>query len=266
MRFLKVLTFNLVAFLALSLVLPKETKAWGKTGHRIVGEIADRHLSKKAKKAIKQILGSESVAMVSDWPDFIKSDRKYDSTQVWHYINFEDGLNCEQIHHKCENDSTNLAFGIRKMIGILKDKNSSASLKRDAMRFLIHLIGDANQPMHIGRPTDKGGNDVKMTWFKRTTNLHRIWDDDFIEFQDLSYTEYATALNHPTQEQIEACRSTDPAVWFCETYGLSRKLYADAEKESEVGYKYNYVFLAAMNEQLLKGGLRLANVLNEIYK
>lgn len=239
---------------------------WGKTGHRIVGEIADRHLSKKAKKAIKQLLGAESVAMVSDWPDFIKSDRKYDSTQVWHYINFEDGLNCEQIKHKCENDSTNLAYGIRKMISILKDKNSSASLKKDAMKFLIHLIGDANQPMHIGRPTDKGGNDVKMTWFKRTTNLHRIWDDDFIEFQDLSYTEYAIALNHPTAEQIEACKSTDPAAWFCETYGLSRKLYADAEKETDVGYKYNYVFLSAMNEQLLKGGLRLANVLNEIYK
>ncbi|UKJ08143.1 S1/P1 nuclease [Solitalea lacus] len=266
MKSIKLTSLGLIVLFLLTILAPQTSQAWGKTGHRLIGEIADRHLTKKTKRAINKILGTESVAMVSDWSDFIKSDRKYDSTQVWHYINLEDGLTCEQIKEKCANDSVNLAFAIRKMTSILKDQQSSSELKKDALRFLIHLVGDANQPMHIGRPTDKGGNDIKMTWFKKTTNLHRIWDDDLIEFQDLSYTEYATALNHPTQAQIEACQSIDPSDWFCETYGLSRKLYQNAEKETDIGYKYNYVFLSALNEQLLKSGLRLANVLNEIYR
>ncbi|MCO4293033.1 S1/P1 nuclease [Solitalea sp. MAHUQ-68] len=266
MKSSKVFLVVFSAFFLTSNLFSITCNAWGKTGHRIVGEIADRHLSKKAKKAIKQILGPESMAMVSDWPDFIKSDKKYDSTQVWHYINFEDGLTCDQINHRCADDSVNLAFALRKMTAILKDKNSSVALKKDALRFIIHLVGDANQPMHIGRPGDRGGNDVKMTWFKKPTNLHRVWDEDLLESQDLSYTEYATAINHPTNAQKELCRSTDPAEWFCDNYTVTKKLYQYAEKESDLGYRYNYDFLSTLNEQLLKGGLRLANVLNEIYQ
>ncbi|MBI3233025.1 MAG: S1/P1 Nuclease, partial [Bacteroidetes bacterium] len=81
-----------LAILTLFLYLPFCSMAWGVLGHRIVGQIADTYLTKTAKKEIFKILGNESVAMASNWPDFIKSDPAYSYLNNWHYINFKGGL------------------------------------------------------------------------------------------------------------------------------------------------------------------------------
>ena len=67
---------------------------------------------------------------------------------------------------------------------------------------LIHLVGDIHQPMHTGRSDDQGGNKIKVMWFNEPKNLHQVWDDQLILFQQLSYTEYAAAINHTTPAQL----------------------------------------------------------------
>ena len=78
-----------IAFIAVSI---SSFAWWGQNGHRIVGEIADGYLSSKARKAIREILGDESIAMTSNWADFIKSDSTYNYLSPWHYINVKQGL------------------------------------------------------------------------------------------------------------------------------------------------------------------------------
>ena len=71
------------------LYLPYYSLAWGQTGHRIIGEIADKHLNTKARAAIQKILGTESIAIASNWGDFIKSDSNFKYLDTWHYVNYE---------------------------------------------------------------------------------------------------------------------------------------------------------------------------------
>ncbi|RYE39674.1 MAG: S1/P1 Nuclease, partial [Sphingobacteriales bacterium] len=85
-KYLKVLSISIVLY------LPFSAAAWSMLGHRIVGKIAENHLSKKASKAVKRILGNESLAMASTWGDFIKSDPTFDYMYNWHFVNLPSGL------------------------------------------------------------------------------------------------------------------------------------------------------------------------------
>jgi hypothetical protein len=131
---------------------------------------------------------------------------------------------------------------------------------------LVHVVGDIHQPMHCGHKDDQGGNNVKVEWFNKPSNLHSVWDNDLVEFQKLSYTEFATAIDHTTKDQLKQWYTTNPAQWIWESYGLSNKIYQYAEKEKNYSYRYNYDFVDMLNTRLLMGGIRLADVLNEIYK
>lgn len=258
--------FKLILPLALFLYVPASTMAWGLLGHRIVAEIADNHLKKKTRSEIKSILGTETIAMTANWMDFIKSDDSFRYLSNWHYVNLSKGLSYEQARHELESDtSANAYTKIRFVCTELKKKTVPVELKRLYLRALIHIVGDIHQPMHCGREEDKGGNDVKIKWFGRPTNLHSIWDSDFIEFQQLSYTEYAQSLDHATKAQMSAWQKDDLAQWIYGSYKISEELYQDAEKDSNYSYRYNFRYLDTLNEQLLKGGLRLAAILNEVF-
>ncbi len=133
------------------------------------------------------------------------------------------------------------------------------------MKLLIHFVGDAHQPMHTARPEDRGGNNIKLYWFNTPTNLHRVWDEHLIEFQQLSYTEYIKAINHPAGTEIEKWQKHPINQWIYESYQVAGKIYSEIKTDDKLGYNYNYRYVAIMNNQLLKGGIRLAGLLNDIY-
>ena len=134
------------------------------------------------------------------------------------------------------------------------------------LKFLIHLIGDLHQPLHVGRLEDRGGNSVKVKWFGASSNLHRVWDEGLIEFQQLSYTEYARAINFSSKEQRENLNTKTLAAWVFASYQVASGIYADiTEPDQKLNYAYNYKYLAVINNQLLEGGIHLANLLNEIF-
>lgn len=248
------------------LCLPAITFAWGTNGHRISGEIAYSYLSPKAKLAVQQILGNESMAMASNWADFIKSDDSYRYLYNWHFVDFDKAYTQAEMNdflaHDTEVDAyTKLNF----LIAELKKKDLSKTNKLLYLRMVIHIVEDVHQPMHTAHRDDKGGNDFKVTWFNKPTNLHSIWDTELINFQELSYTEYAAAINHTTAAQRAEWQKAPISQWLYESNQLAEKFYTEIKPGDNLSYKYNFTHLDILNQQLLKGGVRLAGVLNEIF-
>jgi len=253
----------IILFLGISF----QTMAWGLLGHRIVGEIADSYLSKKAKKEIYNILGTESIAMSSNWADFVKSDPAYNYLYNWHFINFKTGLTQQQFQAALDADTATDAYTkINFLAAELKKKNLPQEKKILYLRMLIHIVGDVHQPLHMGRLDDRGGNNIRVLWFKDTVNLHQVWDERLIGFQQLSYTEYATAINHTTAAQSAAWQKEPVATWLYQGYQCAEKIYSDIKTpDQKLDYKYNYNYLDMLNTQLLKGGVHLAGLLNQIF-
>ena len=245
---------------------PLSGMAWGMLGHRIVGQIADSYLTKQVRKEIAKILGTESIAMTSNWPDFIKSDSSFAYLNNWHYINFKPGLSETGIKTYLANDTATDAY--TKIIWLadqLKNKSLEQTDKLMYLRLLIHIVGDIHQPMHTGRPDDRGGNTIRLSWFNNPYNLHQVWDDRLIDLQNLSYTEYATAINHTTKAQRKQWQAEPLSEWVWQSYQLAEKIYAEVKPDDKLGYQYNFKNIGTVNQQLLKGGVHLAGLLNEIF-
>lgn len=261
--------FKKIFFTGLFFCLIQAAFAWGITGHRVVAEIAQKHLNQKTLLAISQIIGDEKLAYWANWSDFIKSDtsHKWDSASKWHYVDlpgntsrsvFESGLKTLE--------GQNLYSQILHLSKVLKDKSKPLNERKEALAFLVHFIGDLHQPLHVGRDEDEGGNKITVYWFDRKTNLHSVWDAALVDYQQYSYTEYATMLGLRYGSQMEKVRKTKLLDWFYESHVLSDKIYSLSPNESKLSYQYNYLFQDDLNLQLYKGGIRLAKLLNDIFK
>lgn len=246
---------------------PLNAMAWGLLGHRVVGEIAQNYLSKRAGREVKKILGNESLAMASNWADFVKAEPSYNYLGNWHYINLPAGLTSEQIQGKLLSDTATNAY---TKIRFLSSELGNSALEQDKkviyLRLLIHIVGDLHQPMHTGRFEDLGGNRVQLTWFGQSSNLHRVWDSDLIESQELSYTEYAQSVNFIDKSRLFQLQNEDVNFWVEDSYRISEKIYANVKTGDKLGYRYIYDYLAIANQQLLKGGVHLASLLNKIFQ
>jgi len=255
-----------VILFAMFIYLPFCSMAWGVLGHRIVGGIADGYLTKKAKKEIYKILGNESIAITSTWSDFVRSDPAYDYLDPWHYINIKGGVNEIDFRKKLAADTAIDAFTkLNQVIAKLKTGTLTPEEKLFNLRVLIHIVGDIHQPMHVARPEDRGGNGIKLQWFNSPTSLHTIWDSKLVDFQQLSYTEYVQSINFTTKLQRKEWQSESITDWIWQSYQYTEKIYAETKADANLSYDYNFKFIGILNQQLLKGGVRLAGLLNEIF-
>lgn len=235
---------------------------YGKTGHRAIGEIAEKHLSRKAEKEISKLLNGQSLALISNFGDDIKSDRDYDSYKPWHYVSFPFG---EKYETYPKNEKGDIIHGIDVCIAVLKNDTSSKEDKVFHLKMLVHFIGDLHQPLHIGLAEDKGGNDFQVRWFNGGTNLHRVWDSDMIDSYQMSYTELASNTNVLTKVEVAAIKSGKPLDWAYDSRLLAEDIYANTEVGEKLGYNYMYKYIDTLRFQLQKGGIRLAGLLNEIF-
>lgn len=235
--------------------------AWGQTGHRVVGEVAEKHLTRKARKNIEKLLGTESLAMVSTWMDEIKSDDSYDHTHDWHWVTIPNNKTYGETE---KNPKGDLVEAIERMKSILKSDTAGRQTKVKALKYLVHLVGDIHQPLHVGNGEDRGGNDVKVKWFRSSSNLHRIWDSEIIDDKQLSYTELAESIDHATDEEIMMWQQGNPADWAHEAMQYRPQVYKTGDAEN-LSYEYMYHNWDLMQNQLEKAGIRLAGMLNEIF-
>ncbi|MDZ7680782.1 MAG: S1/P1 nuclease [Fodinibius sp.] len=254
-----------ILLISIMLVIPTgdlhDTNAWGQNGHRIVGDIAADYLSSEARQAVDRVLGPTSMAIASTWMDKIKSDPAYDHTHDWHWVTIPNNKTYAETE---KNPNGDLINTLRTIIEELKSGSLSAEEETKNLKMLIHLVGDIHQPLHVGNGEDRGGNNTEVEWFYDDSNIHRVWDSEMIDDTQLSYTEFSTAINHPTEEQINSWQDTKVIDWARESKQLREQVY-DLPEDRQIGYEYQYQNRDLLNRQLLKAGVRLAGVLNEIY-
>ena len=250
-----------------AIVLCLSLISWGVVGHRAIGQIAENHLSKNASKAVKELLGSESLAMVSTYPDEIRSYQKYAYTAHWHYVNVAHGMSAEQFKAALVGmDKPNIYKAILNCTNDLKDASKTREEKVFALKFLVHLVGDLHQPMHTGRSEDSGGNGIKIKLMRKESNLHGLWDSGLIDYAGMTYKELAKTCDVIAKDEAKTWQKDDAATWAFESYEMSQQLYAEAASNPEFNYDYYPKHADFIKKRLAQAGIRLAGVLNEIYK
>jgi hypothetical protein len=269
-----------LAIAAAAALIPSPALAWGKTGHRVIAAIADTQLSGLARAQVGQILGpGESLDEAANWPDEMRSapgEFWQKTATPWHYVTLN-GIIYD--HAPPEGDALEALGRFSKT---LQDPNASRADKQLALRFIVHLVGDLHQPLHVGKCCDKGGNDVKVTFFGKATNLHAVWDSQIVDDEQLSFTELAAKLErHISPPDVVAWWDINPRDWISESAELRETVYptaADMPKPVKVkkrrrgevvlpdlSYSYVYKFTPVMERRLSQGGVRLAAYLNALF-
>jgi hypothetical protein len=233
---------------------------WGPTGHRATGKIAEKYLSKKARTAIDKILGGQSLAISATWMDDIRSDSTYDFTADWHWVTIQDGDTYDKSQ---KNPKGDIIATIERLIKELKSHSLTPKDEAEKLKFLIHLVGDIHQPLHVGGGNDRGGNDVKVTWFRTDSNLHRIWDSDMIDDSKLSYTELAESVGPISENDVKNWQKTGVRDWATESMSLRKQVYDYGN--GKLGYAYSYKNFSTVRNRIAQAGVRIAGLLNEIY-
>tara|TARA_B100000212_G_scaffold127263_1_gene95426 strand:+ start:92 stop:844 length:753 start_codon:yes stop_codon:yes gene_type:complete len=250
----------MIKFLIIYAMLSSFVLGWGKKGHRITAKIAETYLTKNAKIQIKKLMGHHDLSRMSNWADEIKSDPSWKIANDWHWCTIPDGELYEKDKH-----SGKAVEKVNEFINVLKNEKSNKENKQIALKFLIHLIGDLHQPMHVGNGIDRGGNDIKLNWFNSPTNLHRIWDSDLINLQELSYSEYSDyLLLNEDRGKIRKWQGDDVLIYIHESRDMRTQCY-DFSGEN-LKWEYFYKHKDLLEKRLLQGGVRLSGELNRIFK
>ncbi len=239
--------------------------AWGQEGHRIIAQVAYDNMNRRARKQVDKILGKHGMIYVANWPDEIKSDTIYPTSFDWHFQDLNGGMSDSAVVATLTDYPTeggNLFRVMDSLTYVLRHDKSD----RDALAFIIHFMGDRFCPMHTGHIDDLGGNRVKVKWFGQKTNLHAIWDSKIIDARGYTYTEYAQYLQDKLGYQKKAILQMSDADILLHNYHLTDAIYTYQTTWNGNAYHYVYHFAGDMEWQLYASGIRLAQLLNELYK
>lgn len=285
---MKIATFLLLLLAAPNLVFAD----WGANGHRIVAKICYDNLTDKAKTAVDEALGDNYLEQVSNWPDYIKSERNWGFMSSWHYMTVQPDETVEGLLAKnIKNDRVDdVAEGIDMMLRILRndqeaidafealmDKNRvkplAGSIEATALAFLIHFIGDIHQPLHVGKNRDSGANKISVLFFGERKNLHSVWDSEIIEHERLSYTEFSAFVEKHVHSKKQGWENAPMNDWIKESImhreQIYNTLFDNTDRETglpDLGWNYQHDFIPIVEERLGAAGYRAATLLNEIYK
>lgn len=251
-------------FLSAVLLCVAQALAWGQKGHDVTAFIAENHLTPNAKAKVMAALDGHSLVYYANWLDNASNTPDYHYTKTWHYKNVDEGEDYENAPLAKTGD---VVVAISEIVAKLKSGNLSHDDENVALRMLIHLVGDMHQPLHMGHKSDLGGNKVKIMSFNRNTNLHSYWDSELVEFvHKWSYTEWQYQIDRATAEEESQIVSGDIDSWAKECVAIASGIYADTPEGTRVSYDYGAKYAPVVERQLLKAGLRLASLLNAIYK
>lgn len=257
MRFIRV-------FLAGALALASTpAMAWGPTGHRVSGAIADRFICGTTRLEIRDLLGVETLADAANWADYMRmqSDPYWSKTTFnWHFVTIPDGKTYTQAGVPPQGDAVSALAKFREVV---RDRTAPIAARRDALRMIVHIAGDLGQPLHSGNARDRGGNDEIVTLRGAQTNLHTIWDSTLIDSEQMSYTEWTDyLLARITSAQAIAWSSPDPVAWVDEARALHPQVYP---KSKTIDGDYLYNARPLLHTQMTKSGLHLAVYLNDLF-
>ena len=265
------------ALLAATLLFSPNAPCWGPEGHRIVAAIAFRQLDDATKQRIEMILGNDDIVAVANWADDVRLSRS--NTKDWHFVDipvsaakYDDSRDCQQL------DTGDCAVNeLIRATAVLKNTSIKGKQRLEALKFVVHFVGDIHQPLHSATNNsraqgDRGGNSVKTRLLSRSMNLHAVWDHGLIDLDDRDENDYIDGL---IDEFVKTNKAKDAGTfedWVSEAHAIA----------ISTGYKYpgfkvgvtpsNTVSLSqsyankgkpAVDLQLARGGVRLARVLRE---
>jgi nuclease S1 len=241
-------TMRRLALLLSVLAFSPAALAWSALGHRLVGELAERHLSPAAEAQVKILLAGESdptLAGVAIWADQLRDNdpERFRQTSRWHYVNTPPGTCAYEAARDCPGGNCVIA-AIERQRAILADRRQPLAARREALKFVVHFVGDIHQPMHANNRDDKGGNDFQVSlrtdmepeaWAHNRyangvmgTSLHSVWDYYILGSEGLDLRHYANRLDAlPWPPKVAA--ATGPEAWAGESCRLvdARHLYPD---------------------------------------
>lgn len=234
---------------------------WGQKGHDTVAYIAECHLSPEAKAAAEELLDGRSIVYYANWLDNASHTPEYSFSKTWHYKNIDED---ETFETAKINEKGDIVTALEKQIAVLRDTTLSKEERSLALKMTVHLLGDIHQPMHLGHASDLGGNRWEVRYFKNPTNLHSVWDSKIVESaHKWSYSEWQQQIDRAdTAQTAEILSLSTPQEWAKETYMISKGVYEKTPQDFNIEYNYIAEWTPLIEQQFLKGGLRLAEVLN----
>ena len=256
-------------FLAILLAFPLPAYAWGPEGHEVIARIAADNLSPAAHLRISQMLGGDApdlMVLDSNWADEIRADRP--QTTNWHFVNIEIGSKGYDPHRDCARDDC-VVGQINHDLAVLRDPNGQHAAKLEALRFLIHFVGDLHQPLHAADRHDKGGNNQIVFLNGKRTNLHRVWDEDVVGALGPDPGAAAGSIEEGLSQQDKTKMAAGtPADWANESFAIAAKeIYARIPRgQVRLPRDYKSREKPIVRLQLARAGIRLAMLLNQIYR
>jgi hypothetical protein len=264
------------AALLLFFVAVQNCHAWGHKGHRLTALVAQDHLTPVAEENVRYLLGKESLADVASWADDYRQD--HPETARWHYVNIPGAQRSYDRNRDCPRPDRDSESRWRDCVvdrilyfeDVLKSPATDKKQKTMALKFLVHLIGDIHQPFHaIGEA--RGGNDIRVVFLGTTQcgerslcNLHGIWDDGLLEHRNLSEKKYLAMLRSEILENDwEKQSGGNPAAWANESHSYAQDAFVP--DGALISSKYYDEEIKIVDQRLALGGLRLAEVLNQVF-
>lgn len=261
---------SLAVVALLLLAVRSDCLAWGGEGHQIVALIAEEHLTPEVKTAVKDLLdgGNISDAEVASWADEVRRERR--ETSGWHYVN---------IPHDAEGfdrgrdgrDGDNVIDAIERQAKVLADRTQPREKRVEALKFVVHFVGDLHQPLHCAdRNGDKGGNGQLVFFLDRrgSVSLHSVWDGAIL--RELIGKRRISDIGQSFHNMIEVKQKAEwskgsAEQWANESHRVAvERVYTGVTEGTvpRLGKEYVQQHAPVVAEQLMMGGVRLASVLN----
>jgi len=259
---------RILAGLLAALAVAPAVHAWGRQGHAIVAELAQRRLSPAAEAEVERLLAPEhtrSLADIASWADELRGDDSRadlaKATGKLHYINFR-ADDCVYVPPRDCADGQCVVGGLDRYVAVLADRTQPDAARLEALKFVVHFVGDVHQPLHAGYRDDKGGNAYQVQFQDKGTNLHSVWDSGLLGTHGKDWRDYAQELDARPAETMPAPiapRDNVYAQWAEQSCAATRGIYPEGHKIDDA---YVAAELPLAERQLRVAGVRLAEVLN----
>lgn len=275
-----------IVFVAMACVAVPAS-AWGPNGHAIVADIAEAHLTPVARKQIDQLLAAEgktSLDQIADWADVYR--RTHPETGAWHFVDIPLRAQTYDEDRDCPAGNC-IVDKIVAFAKVLGDRSASTTERTQALNFLVHFLGDVHQPLHCEDNGDQGGNAIKVTFYGRPQKLHAIWDSEILErATGLRTMMPGYRIDHGAARAVaqklnkaidpnQAARWAPPDMlahihdttvqWATESHLLAQSAYRAMDGNTRLDDPYENQEWPVVQQQLERGGIRLAELLNEIF-
>nr|WP_276611320.1 S1/P1 nuclease [Thioalkalivibrio sp. XN8] len=175
----------------MALALPGLARAWGPEAHRAAAAVMVDRLCPAAQAELRAVLGDWTLEAAVVWPDRIRGEDRWAHTRDWHYMNIGDDV---PVTPDAPVEGGRILAALREQLGRLEAGQVEPTERREALAFVLHLVVDLHQPLHVGRAADRGGNEIRVQFDGRETNLHQLWDGRLLRSAGLRTEDYARSL------------------------------------------------------------------------